>query len=71
MNTKLLTLNGLTPSDTKTDSVADRLTEVEEALSVADDTAIELYEANAEQSEINEIQDESLIEIYELLGELL
>lgn len=37
-------------------------------LILADETAIELYEAHAAQEEINLAQDESLIEIYEMLG---
>ena len=37
-------------------------------LQQADDTAIELYEANLAQEEINAAQDDALIEIYELIG---
>lgn len=37
-------------------------------LQQADDTAIELYEANMAQEEINAAQDDALIEIYELIG---
>ena len=39
----------------------------DEALALADETAIELFEAQLEQEEINVAQDESLIEIYEML----
>lgn len=37
-------------------------------LQQADDTAIELYEANMAQEKINAAQDDALIEIYELIG---
>lgn len=37
-------------------------------LATADETAIELYEAQSMQEEINLAQDEALIEIYEMLG---
>lgn len=36
-------------------------------LQEVDDTAIELYEANLEQQEINTAQDDALIELYENL----
>ena len=39
-----------------------------EQLQQADDTAIELYEANLDQKRINAAQDDALIEIYEMLG---
>ena len=38
-----------------------------ENLASADETAIELYEAQAEQEAINAAQDEALIEIYEMM----
>lgn len=38
-----------------------------ENLAEADETAIELYEAQAEQEAINAAQDEALIEIYEMM----
>lgn len=41
--------------------------EQDEALAMADETAIELYEANMSQDEINTAQDEALIELYELM----
>lgn len=41
---------------------------IKEQLQQADDTAIELYEANLAQEEINAAQDDALIEIYELIG---
>lgn len=41
---------------------------IKEQLQQADDTAIELYEANMAQEEINAAQDDALIEIYELIG---
>lgn len=42
--------------------------QIVEQLTLADETAIELYEAHIEQEEINTAQDESLIEIYEMIG---
>ena len=42
--------------------------EVNEALVMADNTAIELFEAQLAQEEINTAQDDALIEIYEMLG---
>ena len=42
--------------------------EVSEALVLADNTAIELFEAQLAQEEINTAQDDALIEIYEMLG---
>lgn len=43
------------------------LATVKETLAAADETAIELYEAQAAQEEINTQQDAALLEIYELL----
>lgn len=45
----------------------ERLDTLEAALAQTDETAIELYEAAEEQSQINAAQDEALIEIYEML----
>ena len=42
--------------------------DIRERLQQADDTAIELYEANMAQEGINAAQDDALIEIYELIG---
>ena len=41
--------------------------EQDEALALADETAIELYEANMAQDEINAAQDNALIELYEMM----
>lgn len=46
----------------------ERVAELEAQLALLDDTAIELYEAQMEQEEINTAQDDALIEIYELIG---
>lgn len=46
----------------------ERLTTLEGALALADETAISLYEAQAEQEAINAAQDEALIELYEMIG---
>lgn len=44
-----------------------RVTELEDALAQTDEAAIELYEAQALQEEINAAQDEALIELYEMM----
>lgn len=50
-------------------SEADRsFYEVNESLAMADETAIELFEAQIAQDEINAAQDNALIEIYEMVG---
>lgn len=41
---------------------------LQEQLTQADDTAIELYEMQLAQEEINAAQDDALIEIYEMIG---
>ena len=48
-------------------TVDERIAALEEALAQTDETAIELYEAQAEQEAINAAQDEALIEIYEMM----
>ena len=50
-------------------SVSERVTELEEQLATADETAISLYEAQQEQETINAQQDDALLEIYEMLKE--
>ena len=49
-------------------STEERVTALEDALAQTDEAAIELYEAQAEQEEINAAQDEALIELYEMIG---
>ena len=44
--------------------------EQDEALALADETSISLFEAQLEQEEINMAQDESLIQIYEMMEEM-
>lgn len=46
----------------------ERVAELEEQVAILDDTAIELYEANLAQEEINTAQDDALIEIFEMIG---
>ncbi len=46
----------------------ERVEYLEEALAITDETAIELYEAQAAQEEINSAQDDAIIELYELLS---
>lgn len=46
----------------------ERVTALEDALAQTDEAAIELYEAQAVQEEINAAQDEALIELYEMIG---
>ena len=48
--------------------IDERVTALEEALVITDETAIELYEAMMAQDEINMAQDDALIELYELIG---
>ena len=53
---------------TKTNNtVAHNKIETEKSLALADETAIELYEASLAQEEINAAQDEALIELYETM----
>lgn len=49
-------------------TVEERVTALEEAAAQADETAIELYEAQLIQEETNAAQDEALIELYEMIG---
>ncbi len=46
----------------------ERVTELEDALAVTDETAIMLYEAQIAQEEVNAAQDDALIELYEMIG---
>ena len=46
----------------------ERLTAVEEQLLATDEIAVELYEQQLAQEEINIAQDEALCELYELVG---
>lgn len=48
--------------------VSVRLNELEQALAQTDETAIELFEMQLAQDEINAAQDDALIELYELIG---
>lgn len=49
-------------------STEERLTALEEQVAQADETAIELFEMQLAQEEINAAQDDALIEIYEMIG---
>ena len=49
-------------------SPLDRLGALEEALAQTDETAIALFESQAEQASINAQQDDALLGIYEMLG---
>ena len=46
----------------------ERITALEEQLLLTDETAVELYEMQLAQEEINIAQDTALIELYEMLG---
>ena len=46
----------------------ERITILEEQITQADETAIELYEMQMVQEEINTAQDDALIELYEMIG---
>ena len=52
----------------KAPSEGDRITALEEQLLATDETAVELYEMQLAQEEINMAQDDALTEIYELIG---
>ena len=47
----------------------ERIADLEDTIASLDEMAIELYEANEVEKEINEAQDEALIEIYDMLME--
>ena len=49
-------------------SPLDRLEALEEALAQTDETAIALFESQAEQESINAQQDDALLDIYDMLG---
>ena len=49
-------------------SPLDRLEALEEALAQTDETAIALFESQAEQASINAQQDDALLDIYAMLG---
>lgn len=49
-------------------SPLNRLGALEEALAQTDETAIALFESQAEQASINAQQDDALLDIYEMLG---
>lgn len=66
-------LVGLTPTERPPEpgpepSPLDRLEALEEALAQTDETAITLFESQAEQESINAQQDNALLDIYEMLG---
>ncbi|GAA6457987.1 hypothetical protein [Flavonifractor plautii] len=66
-------LVGITPTERPPEpepepSPLDRLGLLEEALAQTDETAIALFESQAEQASINAQQDDALLDIYEMLG---
>ena len=44
------------------------MTMLEDQLAQADETAVELFEMQLAQEEINAAQDDALVEIYEMIG---
>lgn len=56
-----------TPSEPEP-TTEERITALEEQIAQADETAIELFEMQLAQEEINAAQDDALIEIYEMIG---
>lgn len=46
----------------------ERIAALEEQVAQADNTAIELYEMQMAQEQINAAQDDALVEIYEMIG---
>lgn len=66
-------LVGITPTERPPEpepepSPLDRLGLLEEALAQTDETAIALFESQAEQASINAQQDDALLDIYDMLG---
>ena len=68
-------LVGITPTERPPEpepepepSPLDRLEALEEALAQTDETAIALFESQAEQASINAQQDDALLDIYDMLG---
>lgn len=53
---------------TPTPTTEQRLTEMEQQLIATDEIAVELYEQQLAQEEINIAQDEALCELYEMMG---
>lgn len=51
-------------------TMEDRVTALEAQVAQADETAIELFEMQMAQEEINTVQDDALIELYEMIGGL-
>lgn len=56
------------PTPEPVPTMDERVTALEEQMVMADNTAIELFEAQLAQEEINAAQDVALIEIYEMMG---
>ena len=56
------------PTPIPAPTTSERIVALEEQAAQTDELAIELYEANLEQQEVNAVQDDALIEIYELIG---
>ena len=62
---------GRVPQNKKdTQAIQQHQMEQDEALALADETSISLFEAQLEQEEINMAQDESLIQIYEMMEDM-
>ena len=55
------------PPHEPTQEQEQRITALEEQMALADETAIELFEAQMAQEEINLAQDDALIELYEMM----
>lgn len=56
------------PDEPKEPTMEQRISDLEEQIIQADETAITLYEAQEAQDAINAQQDEALMEIYEMIG---
>ena len=69
-------LAGITPTErppepepeSEPPSIEERVAALEEALAQTDETAIALFESQAEQESINAQQDDALLDIYDMLG---
>lgn len=56
------------PDEPQEPTTEQRISDLEEQIIQADETAIALYEAQEAQETINAQQDEALMEIYEMIG---
>ena len=63
-----MSVGGVPRTQKDTHSIRQHQQEQDEALALADETSISLFEAQMAQEAINTAQDEALIELYEMYG---